>query len=49
MSKEAKPLANDWVEENELMIRRPSDDEQRAGKIQTSDYQISSLTIQRIN
>lgn len=46
MSKEAKPLANDWVEENELMIRRPSDDEQRAGKIQTSDYQISSLTIQ---
>lgn len=46
MSKEARKLANEWVEENELIIRRPSDDEQRAGKIQTSDYQISSLTIQ---
>ena len=46
MSKEAKTLANEWVEENELIIRKPSDDEQRAGKIQTSDYQISSLTIQ---
>lgn len=46
MSKEAKKLEKTWLDEGDIMIRRPSDDEQRAGKIQTSDYQISSLTIQ---
>ena len=46
MSKEAKKLEKTWLDNDDIMIRRPSDDEQRAGKIQTSDYQISSLTIQ---
>ena len=46
MSKEARKLNKAFLEENDLMIRRPSDDEQRLAKIVTSDYQISSVTIQ---
>lgn len=46
MSKEAKKIDKKWLDADDIMIRRPSDDEQRLGKIQTSDFQISSLTIQ---
>ena len=46
MSKEAKKLNKEFLGENDIMIRRPSDDEQRMAKIVTSDYQISSITIQ---
>ena len=46
MSKEARKLNKDWLGEEDIMIRRPSDDEQREAKVKTSDYQISSLTIQ---
>lgn len=46
MSRDAKKLNKDWLEETDIMIRRPSDDEQRFANVKTSDYQISSITIQ---
>ena len=46
MSKNAKKLGKEWLEETDVMIRRPSDDEQRTANVKTSDYQISSITIQ---
>ena len=39
-------MSNNFDIKKAVIIRKPTDDEQRNGKIATSDYAISSITIQ---